>query len=79
MLNQILFRALQHTRAVLEAWRADDTGDRPHSQLGRMRPTIYAATGRSATLRSSGSFASRTAAIPAQWGITVHRTPIPIG
>jgi putative transposase len=43
LLNETLFRSLPHTRAVLEAWRADYNTNRPHSRLGWMSPAIYAA------------------------------------
>ena len=36
LLNETLFRSLSHTRAVLEAWRADYNNERPHSRLGWM-------------------------------------------
>ena len=70
LLNETLFRSLAHTRAVLDAWRADYNTDRPHSRLGWMSPTGYAAARRSAALRSSDGSASQTAAITAQEGIT---------
>jgi putative transposase len=43
LLNETMFRSLPHTRAVLEAWRADYSTSRTHSRLGWMSP---------ATLRS---------------------------
>jgi putative transposase len=46
LLNETLFRSLAHTRAVLEAWRADYNQTRPHSRLGWMSPAIYAAARR---------------------------------
>ena len=78
-LNETLFRSLAHTRAVLEAWRADYNDTRPHSRLGWMSPTIYAAHRRSAALRSTDGSAQRTAAITAQQGITDGQTPIAAG
>ena len=36
LLNETLFRSLSHTRAVLEAWRADYNNELPHSRLGWM-------------------------------------------
>jgi transposase InsO family protein len=36
-------RSLAHTRALPEAWCADYNHERPHSRLGWMSPTIYAA------------------------------------
>lgn len=78
LLNETLFRSLSHARAVLEAWRADYNDDRPHSRLGWMSPSIYAATRRSAALRSVDGSAQRTATT-AREGITDRQTPIPIG
>lgn len=79
LLNETLFRSLSHTRAVLEAWRADYNNERPHSRLGWMSPAIYAAARRSAALRSTDGFAPRTAATTAQQGITDDQTPIVAG
>jgi putative transposase len=80
LLNETLFRSLAHTRAVLEAWRADYNHERPHSRLSWMSPAIYAVTRRSAALRSTGGSAPRTAAaITAQPGITDGQTPIAAG
>jgi len=62
LLNETLFRSLPHARAVLETWRADYNDDRPHSRLGWMSPSIYAAARRSAALRYTDGSAQRTAA-----------------
>ena len=78
LLNETLFRSLAHTRAALEAWRADYNTARPHSRLGWMTPTTYAAARRSAALRSPDGSAPRPAAITAQQGITCQ-TPVPAG
>jgi len=78
LLNETLFRSLAHTRVALEAWRADYNTMRPHSRLGWMTPTTYAAARRSAALRSPDGSAPRTAAITAQQGITCQ-TPVPAG
>ena len=79
LLNETLFRSLSHTRAILEAWRADYNNERPHSRLGWMSPAIYAAARRSAALRPTDGFAPRTAATTAQQGITDDQTPIVAG
>ena len=79
LLNETLFRSLAHTRAVLEAWRADYNNNRPHSRLGWMSHTTYAAHRRSAALRSTDGSAQRTTAITAQQGITDSQAPIPAG
>ena len=52
--------------------------ERPHSRLGWMTPSIYAAERRSAALRSADGSAQRTA-ITAQPGILNPQTQIPIG
>jgi len=79
LLNETLFRSLPHARAVLEAWRADYNDERPHSRLGWMTPSIYAAERRSAALRSADGSAPRTAAITAQAGTTDPQTPVTTG
>jgi len=79
LLNKTLFRSLAHTRAVLEAWRADYNTDRPHSRLDWMSPAGYAAARGSAALRSTDGSASRTAAITVQEGITDRQPPIAAG
>jgi putative transposase len=79
LLNETLFRSLAHTRAALEARRADYNSERPHSRLGWMSPAIYAAERRSAALRSTDGSAPRTAAITAQADTTEPQTPITAG
>jgi putative transposase len=76
LLNETLF---EHTRAALEAWRADYNSERPHSRLGWISPAIYAAERRSAALRSIDGSAPRTAAITAQADTTEPQTPITAG
>jgi Integrase core domain/DJ-1/PfpI family len=70
LLNETPFRSLAHTRAVLEAWRADYNTDRPYSRLAWMSPTGYAAAWRSAALRLTDGSTPRTATIATQQGIT---------
>lgn len=79
LLNETLFRSLPHTRLVLEAWRADYNTNRPHSRLGWMSPTLYAADRRSAALRYTDGSAPRTAAITTQKGNVERQTPITAG
>ena len=79
LLNEMLFRSLPHTRALLEAWRADYNTNRPHSRLGWLSPAIYAADRRSAALRSLDGSATRTAASTAQQGNIERQTPITHG
>ena len=78
LLNETLFRSLAHTRAVLEAWRADFDHERPHSRLSWMSQAIYAVARRSAALRSTDGSAPRTAAIIAQQGVTDRRLQWPL-
>jgi putative transposase len=42
LLNETLFRSLQHARGVLENWRRDYNEERPHSKLGWLTPRAYA-------------------------------------
>lgn len=42
LLNETLFRSLQHARGVLEDWRRDYNEERPHSKLGWLTPRAYA-------------------------------------
>jgi putative transposase len=78
LLNETLFRSLSHARDALEIWRTDYNTQRPHSRLGWMSPTTYAAARRSAALRSFDGSAPRTA-ITAQQGNTQPQTPIASG
>ena len=60
VLNETLFRSLTHARLVLTAWRCDYNEERPHSKLGWMTPSAYAAAlsgenGRSAALREGSA------------------------
>jgi putative transposase len=42
-LNETLFSSLSHARAVLDAWRADYNGVRPHSALANRTPEEFRA------------------------------------
>lgn len=42
-LNETLFAWLPHARAVLEAWRLDYNGVRPHSTLANRTPDEFRA------------------------------------
>jgi putative transposase len=42
-LNETLFASLPHARAVLDAWRADYNGVRPHSALANQTPEEFRA------------------------------------
>jgi putative transposase len=47
LLNETLFFGLDHARTELAAWVADYNGERPHSALGYLAPTAFAAKLRS--------------------------------
>jgi len=79
LLNETLFRSLSHARTELAAWRVDYNTTRPHSRLGWLTPQAYAATRRSAALRSIDGSAPRTVAITAQEGISNRPTPVAAG
>jgi putative transposase len=79
LLNETLFRSIPHARMVLEGWRADYNTSRPHSRLGWMTPQAYAATRRSAALRSADGSAPWTVAITDQEDITNRPTPVAAG
>ena len=42
-LNETLFASLSHARAILDAWRADYNGVRPHSALANRTPEEFRA------------------------------------
>ena len=42
-LNETLFSSLRHARVELEEWRRDYNTERPHSALGNLTPSAYAA------------------------------------
>ena len=45
LLNETLFRSLDHAREALVLWKDDYNTVRPHSALGNLPPTIYAKLG----------------------------------
>lgn len=44
LINETLFRSLDHARTALAGWRRDYNTDRPNSRLGWLTPAAYAAT-----------------------------------
>jgi len=73
LLNETRFRFLPHTRAVLEAWRADYKTSGPHSRFGWISPATYAADRlRRATLYGRLRHADRRANEP------MKRLPVPV-
>ncbi|MEE3877301.1 IS3 family transposase [Vibrio sp. YYF0003] len=57
-LNEHWFRDLSHARDLISLWRMDYNENRPHSALGYLTPSEFAATTRKA--RNSGNLASIT-------------------
>ncbi len=43
LLNEVLFNSLPHARAELAAWQSDYNTQRPHSSLGNLTPSDFAA------------------------------------
>jgi putative transposase len=78
--RQLLIRSsLSHARTELAAWCVDYNTTRPHSRLGWLTPQAYAATRRSAVLRSIDGSAPRTVTTTAQEGISNRPTPVATG
>ncbi|WP_420496748.1 IS3 family transposase [Vibrio fluvialis] len=57
-LNEHWFRDLSHARDLISLWRMDYNENRPHSALGYLTPSEFAATTR--TARNSGNLTSIT-------------------
>jgi putative transposase len=77
LLNETLFPSLSYARIALGEWRADYNGKRPHSRLGWLTPTEYAATftqRRDLALRSMASSTPDPVFHPAQKGQYNHRS-----
>jgi putative transposase len=69
LLNETLFTSLAQARVVLESWRTDYNGSRPHSQLGWKTPSEFAlkfssAPGSGAALRQGLRASSRRSPRP---------------
>ena len=82
LLNETLFSSLSHARAMLNIWRADYNGSRPHSQLGWRTPTEFASTftpRRALALRPAKGSAPTPVAPPAQPGIQNAGNELSIG
>ena len=39
--EQIIFMSIRHAREIIEAWRKDYNGVRPHSSLGGLAPKEF--------------------------------------
>lgn len=82
LLNETLFRDLDHARAVVADWAVDYNTKRPHSALSYLTPAAHAerlttATDRHAAL--SEGYAQRSIAPSAPNGVLTKRTPVPVG
>ena len=83
LLNETLFRSLNHAREALADWKNDYNTVRPHSAIGNMPPAVYAklsdpAMQRDGSLRSWGS-APRPVASPSQQGSNEEQALLPTG
>ena len=83
LLNETLFRSLNHAREALADWKNDYNTVRPHSAIGNMPPAVYAklsdpAMQRDGALRSWGS-APRPVASPSQRGSNKGQALLPTG
>lgn len=79
LLNETLFTSLAQARAVLNAWKDDYNNARPHSALGNLTPTEYAARSapgpqRGGALRYTTGSAPRPVAPPSPMGSNVTET-----
>ena len=79
LLNETLFISLAQVRAVLNAWKDDYNHARPHSALGNLTPTEFAACSapgpqRGGALRYTMGPASRPVAPPSPVGSNVTGT-----
>jgi putative transposase len=84
LLNETLFRSLDHAREALALWKDDYNTIRPHSSLGNLPPAIYAmldapAMQRDGTSERSGGSTPRPVASPSPTGSNVQQTLLPTG
>jgi putative transposase len=84
LLNETLFRSLDHAREALAEWRDDHNNFRPHSALGNVAPAIYAKFGSSGMQRAGAlelprGSAPRPVAPPSQHGSNDVRTLLSAG
>jgi putative transposase len=82
LLNETLFRSLDHARSAIARWAEDYNTARPHSALNYRTPVAYAATLDTArgsdAARSEGS-APEPLATTAPVGVSNRQTPIATG
>lgn len=84
LLNETLFRSLDHARQVLADWMTDYNTVRPHSAIGNVPPAIYAnlsepAKQRDGSLEQPWGSAPRPVASPSQIGSNEERALRPTG
>lgn len=82
LLNETLFSSLARARVILNIWRADYNGSRPHSQLGWHTPAEFASIftpRRALALRCAKNSAPPPAAPPAHHGIQTARNELTAG
>ncbi len=84
LLNESLFRSLDHARAMLAIWKDDYNTVRPHSSIGNLPPASYAklndpAKQRDGSLQLPWGFAPRPVAPPSQMGSNDGRALLPTG
>jgi len=84
LLNETLFRSLDHARETLALWKDDYNTIRPHSSLGNLPPAIYAMLDapvmqRDGTSERSGGSTPRPVASPSPTGSNDQQTLLPTG
>lgn len=84
LLNETLFRSLDHARETLALWKDDYNTIRPHSSLGNLPPAIYAtldapAMQRDGTSERSAGSTPRPVASPSPTGSNDQQTLLPTG
>jgi putative transposase len=84
LLNETLFRSLDHARETLAIWKNDYNTVRPHSAIGNIPPAIYAklsdpAKQRDGSLELPWGSAPRPVAPPSRQGSNDVRALLPTG
>ncbi len=82
LLNETLFRGLDHARAAVADWAVDYNTERPHSALGYQTPSAHAERLTTATNRNAAlpkGYAQRSVAYSAPSGVSTERTLVPSG
>lgn len=84
LLNETLFRSLDHAREMLAMWKDDYNTVRPHSAIGNVPPAIYAklsdpAMQRDGSLELPWGSAPRPVASPSMKGSNDARALLPTG